>query len=181
MVALLLWGTVSMWWPVPTLRPQPDLPGRLSTALEGYGLLRRCRGGALVAEVMDVKSDKGSEAADGALTAVNEVRLVGRVSRDPEERVLPSGDRVWTFRLVVGRPEDRRSRQSVDALECAVWGGRVRSSVATWAADDVVEVGGSLRRRFFSTGTGRASRVEVEVVSGRIVRRAGVSRRAASG
>jgi single-strand DNA-binding protein len=131
-------------------------------------------------EVIDVKTDKASESAGGPV-AVNEVRLVGRLSRDPEERVLPSGDAVWTFRLVVARPEGGRSRQSVDALECAVWGGRVRGSVATWAADDVVEVAGSLRRRFFSTGGGRASRVEVEVASGRLVRRAGVSRRAATG
>ena len=40
--------------------------------------------------------------------AVNEVRLVGRVSQTPEERVLPSGDVLWTFRVVVpqgDRPE----------------------------------------------------------------------------
>ena len=30
---------------------------------------------------------------------VNEVTLVGRVSRTPAERVLPSGDRLWTFRI----------------------------------------------------------------------------------
>jgi single-strand DNA-binding protein len=128
-----------------------------------------------------VKAGKTSETTGGASVEVNEVRLVGRLSRDPQERVLPSGDVVWTFRLIVPRPDGARSRQSVDVLECAVWGGRVRSSVATWAADDVVEVAGSLRRRFFSTGAGRASRVEVEVTSGRMVRRAGVSRRSASG
>ena len=135
----------------------------------------------MAAEVIDVKTDKASEPTGVTSVAVNEVRLVGRLSRDPEERVLPSGDAVWTFRLVVPRPEGGRSRQSVDTLECAVWGGRVRGSVATWAADDVVEVTGSLRRRFFATGGGRASRVEIEVASGRLVRRAGVSRRAASG
>ena len=32
---------------------------------------------------------------------VNEVRLVGRVSATPEERVLPSGDVLWSFRVVV--------------------------------------------------------------------------------
>jgi single-strand DNA-binding protein len=113
--------------------------------------------------------------------AVNQVRLVGRLSRDPEERVMPSGDAMWTFRLVVPRPAGGRSRQSVDTIDCTVWGGRVRSSVATWAADDVVDVSGALRRRFFSTGGGPASRVEIEVTSGRMVRRAAVSRRAETG
>jgi single-strand DNA-binding protein len=104
--------------------------------------------------------------------AVNEVRLVGRLSRDPEERVLPSGDVLWTFRLVVQRPATARARQRVDTLDCAVWGGRVRASVASWAVDDVVEVSGAVRRRFFQTGGGPASRVEIEVGAGRIIRRA---------
>ena len=105
--------------------------------------------------------------------AVNEVRLVGRISAPPEERVLPSGDAVWTFRVVVPRPEDQvRSRQSVDALECAAWSGRVRRSVAGWAVDDVVEVTGSVRRRFFRAGGAPASRFEIEVTAGRLIRRA---------
>ena len=82
--------------------------------------------------------------AEAAIDAVNEVRLVGRVSQQPEERVLPSGDSVWTFRVVVPRPPGAsRSRQQVDALECAVWSGRARRSVATWAVDDLVEVTGA--------------------------------------
>lgn len=105
---------------------------------------------------------------------VNEVRLVGRISAPPAERVLPSGDAVWTFRIVVPRPDDPdRARQSVDALECAVWGGRVRRSVAGWEVDDVVEVTGAIRRRFFRAGGGApTSRVEVEVSRGRLIRRA---------
>ena len=119
-------------------------------------------------------TDKVSESKTGEseAAAVNEVRLVGRLSRDPEERVLPSGDAMWTFRLVIARPANARTRQSVDTLDCAVWGGRVRSQVATWSADDVVEVAGAVRRRFFSTAGGPASRVEIEVSSGRIIRRA---------
>ena len=113
----------------------------------------------------------GAEPATGP---VNEVRLVGRVSQAPEERVLPSGDVLWTFRVVVPRsPARTESRQTVDALECAVWGGRVRRSVATWAEGDLVEVSGSLRRRFFRAGSAAASRVEVEVTAGKVIRRAG--------
>lgn len=105
--------------------------------------------------------------------AVNEVRLVGRISQAPQERVLPSGDSVWTFRVVVRRAGERPgSRVSVDALECAAWGGRVRRQVAGWAVDDVVEVTGALRRRFYRAGGATASRVEVEVTGGRVIRRA---------
>ena len=104
--------------------------------------------------------------------AVNEVRLVGRVSQAPQERVLPSGDVLWTFRVVVPRP-DGSGRPSVDALECAAWSSRARRSVASWQPDDVVEVSGAIRRRFFRTGGGPASRVEVEMSRGRVIRRAG--------
>ena len=115
---------------------------------------------------------RGKSAAVEA--GVNEVRLVGRVSQPPEERVLPSGDSVWTFRLVVRRPAPahERSRTSVDALECAAWSARPRRTVSGWGPGDVVEVTGALRRRFFRSGGGPASRTEVEVAGARLIRRA---------
>lgn len=102
----------------------------------------------------------------------NEVRLIGRLAAEPQERILPSGDALWTFRVIVARPPSQSSRVLVDALECAVWSGRVRRSVRTWRSDDLVEVTGALRRRFYRTAGGPVSRVEVEVASGRIIRRA---------
>lgn len=105
------------------------------------------------------------------VVAVNEVRLVGRVSQEPEERVLPSGDSLWTFRVVVTRPPGP-GRTTVDALDCAAWTKRAQRSVSTWRTDDLVEVTGAVRRRFFRSGVGAASRVEVEVGAGRVIRRA---------
>jgi single-strand DNA-binding protein len=109
----------------------------------------------------------------GELGHVNEVRLVGRVSGSPEESTLPSGDTVWNFRLVVDRPPERsRPGQPVDTLDCAVWAGRVRRSVGSWVAGDVVEVEGAVRRRFYTTPVGKASRYEIEVARGKVIRRA---------
>lgn len=115
----------------------------------------------------------GGSSASEALEAVNEVRIAGRISAGPEERVLPSGDVLWTFRVVVPRARSRTgARPGVDALECAVWGGRVRRSVASWRQGDVVEVSGAVRRRFFRVAGGAASRFEIEVDAGRLIRRA---------
>src|SRR6476619_2466891 len=61
---------------------------------------------------MSAPSVKKKEPA-GEVAAVNEVRLVGRVSQAPEERVLPSGDALWTFRLVVPRAGSRSRSQAV--------------------------------------------------------------------
>ena len=101
----------------------------------------------------------------------NEVRLCGRVSGDPQERELPSGDRMWSFRVVVPR-EQPRGRQTVDVVDCAVWGGRARRTVSGWTDGDEVEIAGALRRRFFRSGGATASRVEVEVTTARLIRRA---------
>ncbi len=114
-----------------------------------------------------------SSETENDVETVNEVCLVGRLSQAPTERVLPSGDILWTFRVVVNRPQTARSgRASVDALECAAWTARTRRSVQRWRSGDVVRVSGAMRRRFFRTPQGAASRVEVEVTRAELVRRA---------
>lgn len=121
------------------------------------------------------KNSQGqAESADDGAGAVNEVRLVGRLSGDPDEREMPSGDTMRSFRVVVdrGASEVTRSRQRHDTLDCVVWGGRVKRSVAGWRHGDVVEVTGSIRRRFYRAGPGPVSRVDVEVTGGRVIRRA---------
>ena len=122
---------------------------------------------------MSAVAEEPSVDADGE---INEVRLVGRVGADPEERVLPSGESLWTFRITVARPPAKAtsggSRQRSDSLDCAVWAGRPRRTVSTWAKGDLVEVTGSVRKRFFQTAGATASRVEVEVTRARIIRRA---------
>lgn len=103
----------------------------------------------------------------------NEVVLVGRVSAPAQERELPSGDVIATWRLVVDRPPpvrgrtDGRRSSTVDTLDCVVWTAKLRRAVRSFAAGDVVAVEGALRRRFWRAGAGAASRCEVEVLSAR--------------
>ncbi|QFG68635.1 single-stranded DNA-binding protein [Ornithinimicrobium pratense] len=112
----------------------------------------------------------------------NAVQLVGRVSGDPTERELPSGDRVVQLRVVVPRPTRRgrayagtgketvakkpmagdRPRAQVDTIDVACWTGRARAAALRLPDGAGVQVAGALRRRFFRTGSGRVSRYEVE-------------------
>jgi single-strand DNA-binding protein len=104
---------------------------------------------------------------------VNEVTLVGRMSQPAQEQVLPSGSAMVKFRVIVGRPDRADGRPGVDALDCVAWAKRPARSVVSWRAGDVVEVRGSLRRRFFAPAAGgRVSRCEVEVASAKLIRRA---------
>lgn len=105
----------------------------------------------------------------------NTVALRGRVSSAPLERELPSGDLILTFRLVLPReksPMTAKSKRGSDWVDCVAWGGRVRRGAATWRVGDLVDVEGALRRRFFRVDGRTSTRVEVEVLSGRMVTRA---------
>lgn len=106
---------------------------------------------------------------------LNEVTLRGRLSGEPQARELPSGTVLVGFRLVLARertPMTVASKQPSDWIECAAWGARVRKQAQSWHDGDQVEVRGALRRRFFRVGDRGRSSVEVEMLGGRLVRRA---------
>ncbi|MEO7269197.1 MAG: single-stranded DNA-binding protein [Knoellia sp.] len=100
-----------------------------------------------------------SKTADATETSVNTVELSGRVSGEPELRELPSGDELVTLRLVVARP----SGGPVDTIDLACWSTSARRSAGRVTDGELVHVTGALRRRFFRTPGGAASRYEVEV------------------
>lgn len=93
------------------------------------------------------------------LEDINLVELTGRVSGEPTARELPSGDELVTLRLVVARAADGR----VDTIDCACWTAAARRAARRFADGDRARVEGALRRRFFRTPGGPASRYEVEV------------------
>ncbi len=97
----------------------------------------------------------------------NSVHLVGRLAAEPEVRQLPSGDEAVMWRLVVDRVDTSRGR--VDTLSCVAWSPTARRTALRWAPGDTVEIDGALRRRFWRTPGGPASRCEVEVHKARRV------------
>jgi single-strand DNA-binding protein len=105
----------------------------------------------------------------------NVVNIRGRLTAQPEERTLPSGDVLVTFRISVRRgdtPMARGSKQSADWVDCVAVGARCRRSVAAWAVGDEVAVQGALRRRFYRTASGATTRLEVEALAVRRIARA---------
>ena len=70
---------------------------------------------------MSTATSPTSGSTNGPVPHVNEVRLVGRLSADPTELTLPSGDTLWTFRLVVDRPAaEARRGQQLDTLDLSL-------------------------------------------------------------
>ncbi len=90
--------------------------------------------------------------------SLNEVLLRGRVSGEPVEKELPSGDMVVEFRIVV----PRKSRVGVDTLDIAAWTSKTRRTGLTLKSEEWVEVNGAVRRRFWQAPNGLASRWQIE-------------------
>lgn len=90
--------------------------------------------------------------------ATNEVLLRGRISGEPREKEMPSGDRVVEFRLVI----PRKVREGVDTLDIAAWTSKTRRTGLSLKPDQKVEISGAIRRRFWQGPTGVASRWQVE-------------------
>lgn len=95
----------------------------------------------------------------------NHVVLRGRVADHADTRILPSGDEIVAFRLIVdrGRSARKRSRQHVDTFDCSCWTATLRGRALRLAPGEVIEVSGELRRLFNRGGAGVTSRVFVDV------------------
>jgi single-strand DNA-binding protein len=95
----------------------------------------------------------------------NTVILVGHISSEPQQRQLPSGDVLVSFRLVVPRTKAARTRtrQSVDTIECSVWTARLRRAASRLAPGDDIRVTGQLRRTFRRSTAGVRSWMTVDV------------------
>jgi single-strand DNA-binding protein len=114
----------------------------------------------------------------GVVEGHNEVVLGGRVSGEPTVRVLPSGDELVSWRLVVGRDNrglspSGRQLPTVDTIDCVAFKAGVRRVAVRWIGGEVIEVRGELRRRFWRGAQGAASRCEVEVLE---IRKIGAAR-----
>jgi single-strand DNA-binding protein len=124
---------------------------------------------------MAAQSDHDETLTEQQAIGRNEVVLLGRVSGDAEERELPSGDRLVCWRVVVARPPGRatpgRRAATSDTFDCVARSGAARRSARGLLDGDVVALEGGLRRRFWRSPTGAASRYEIEVERLQRVRR----------
>jgi single-strand DNA-binding protein len=113
--------------------------------------------------------DAETDAVGAGVAGVNEVTLGGRISGSPVERELPSGDTVVQLRLVVPRSGPRRrvgqGGATVDTIDVACWTKALQRKAVRLKQGDFVTVRGALRRRFWRSPAGPASRYEVEATA----------------
>jgi single-strand DNA-binding protein len=109
---------------------------------------------------------QGDAAVGTSGLGVNEVIMSGRISGSPEERELPSGDTVVQLRLVVPRSGSRvrtgGGGPTVDTIDVSCWTKTLQRKAVRLKPGDLVTIRGALRRRFWRSPGGPASRYDVE-------------------
>ena len=104
------------------------------------------------------------------VTSVNEVKVVGRLGSHVGVKVLPSGDEITVFSIVVDRPaRDIRGTTRIDTIACVTSKAQLGARLRNWQPGSWVEAEGVLRRRFWRAGGGLGSAMEVDVRRVRVV------------
>ncbi len=95
---------------------------------------------------------------------INNVVLVGRLTRDPELRRTPQGDAVTSFTLAVNRNfTSRDGQQQTDFINCVVWRKPAENVERYCSKGSLVGVEGRIQTRSYDNAQGQRVYV-VEVV-----------------
>lgn len=96
--------------------------------------------------------------------AVNNVVLVGRLTRDPEVRTTPNGKQVANFSIAVDRRFKGQDGQDADFFNIVAWGNSADFVAKYLGKGRLVAVEGRLQQRKYTTQEGHVRDV-VEVVA----------------
>lgn len=101
-----------------------------------------------------------------ASSDINRVNLIGRLTRDPEIRQIPSGTSITTFSIANNRTYvvNNERREEVSYFNCLIW-GKAAEALARYAKKGQrIAVEGRLQQRRWQDKDGN-NRTTVEVVT----------------
>lgn len=99
--------------------------------------------------------------------AINNVVLMGNMTRDPELRRTTNGKAVTTFTLALNRIKQSSDGQQADYISCVVWDKIAESTALYCSKGSKVGVVGHLQSRSFDNAQGQRVYV-TEVVCERV-------------
>lgn len=98
---------------------------------------------------------------------LNKVMLIGRLGKDPEGNILPSGDQVANFSIATGEKwKDKESGEQKERTEwhrISVWGGLAKVCMTYLKKGSQVYIEGQLRTRKWTDKQG-IERFSTEVI-----------------
>jgi len=97
----------------------------------------------------------------------NRIILIGRLTRDPELRYVPSGAPVVSFTLAVDRPfKDQQGNRETDFIDIVAWRKLAEQVSQYMAKGRMVAVEGRLQIRSYETQDGQKRKVAEVVADG---------------
>ena len=97
----------------------------------------------------------------------NRIVLIGRLTRDPELRYIPSGTPVAQFTLAVDRPfRDQQGNRETDFIDVVVWRKLAETTSQYMTKGRMVAVEGRLQIRSYETQDGQRRKVAEVVADG---------------
>ena len=98
---------------------------------------------------------------------MNQIVLMGRLTRDPELRHTQSGTAVAAFTLAVDRPKNKDSERQTDFIDIVAWRNTAEFVSKYFAKGQMAAVTGRLQLRNWTDKDGN-KRVSAEVVADNI-------------
>lgn len=86
---------------------------------------------------------------------MNQVVLIGRLTKDPEIRVTRSGQKSCTFDLAVNRPKDKNGNQQADFIRCVCWGVTAENLAKYQAKGSQIAVAGRIQTGSYENSKGQ--------------------------
>lgn len=97
----------------------------------------------------------------------NRIILIGRLTRDPELRYVPSGAPVASFTLAVDRPfRDQQGNRETDFIDIVAWRKLAEQVSQYMTKGRMVAVEGRLQIRSYETQDGQKRKVSEVVADG---------------
>ena len=87
--------------------------------------------------------------------SINNVTLVGNMTRDPELRRTATGKAVTTFTLALNRIKSSSDGQQADYISCVVWGKIAESTAQYCSKGSKVGVVGHLQSKSYDNAQGQ--------------------------
>jgi single-strand DNA-binding protein len=98
---------------------------------------------------------------------LNRIILIGRLTRDPELRYVPSGHPVASFTLAVDRPfANQQGERDTDFIDIVAWRKLAEQASQHLSKGRLVAVEGRLQIRSYETQDGQKRRVAEVVADG---------------
>lgn len=107
------------------------------------------------------------------MSNLNEVILMGRLTKDPELKYTGTGKAVCQFTLAINRPQGKEARErgdkpQVDFIDCVAWEAQAENLANYQKKGSLILIKGRIQKRQYQNQEGE-NRYAVEVVANQIL------------